>query len=331
MMKMLAWMACLGAGLLALPGCDGGAPPRQGPAAAATAPAAGRAKPLVVVSVYPVASIVDQLVGDWADVYTLIPPASSADVSRLGDISRGKLAKADVLLTVSPEFDGWIEAEARAVARKDIKLLRCSDIVGLTRGGVATPPATAPTDAPAAGHAGGYLWLDPLLTDHLIDRLGERLAPLAPEHASSLLTRDKLLRTNLLLLHNEFAAKLHDAPNHRLVMYRGTFDALAKRYGLEVVAHFVEPGAGETVSPEHLAEVIAAVQRYRLPVTYAEAYRDDRPANAVARHTGGRVLVLDPIGGPERDGYRTYLEMMRSNLELLAYGQSRPALEDASR
>lgn len=318
--KTVAWLVCLGAGIFALFACGEDVPRGSGPGntAAASAPASEPAKPLVVVSIYPVASIVDQLAGDWLEIYTLIPPDGLSTSRKLSDYSRKKLSQAQVLFTVSPEYDGWIEAEAKEVSRKDLKLLRFSDIVGLTGAGARTKPATEPDTRDAQA-----LWLDPALVDYFIQQLGDRLSPLVMEHATSLRTRAKLMRTRLIAIDVEFAAKFRESEQRKLVVYDPSFDGLMRKYGLEVVGHVKSSIADDTpaLDAQELAHVI---EEHHLPVVYGYARRNDPTLDAVIRHTGVKLIALDPMGGEGISGYDNYLDMLKSNLEKLEYGQARP-------
>lgn len=319
--KTIAWMLCFSAALFSLFACGDDSPRGSGPGntAAASAPASEPARPLVVVSIFPLASIVDRLAGDWLEVYTLIPPDESATDHRLGEFSRNKLAKAVALLTVSPGYDGWIEAEAKEVSRKDLKLLRFSDIVGLTGAGATAAPATQPHPREAQA-----LWLEPGLADRFIDQLGERLSPLVIEHASSLRTRAKLMRTILIATDREFAAKFRESEQRKLVVYDPSFDGLARRYGLEVVGH-VKNSLNADAPSLDAGALARVIEEHHLPVVYGYAGHDDPTLGAVIRHTGARLITLDPIGDPLREGYDGYLEMLKSNLQQIEFGQARPA------
>ena len=59
----------------------------------------------------------------------------------------------------------------------------------------------------------------------------------------------------------------------------------------------------------------------KLKTIYAEPAYPDTALHAIAEATGAKVLRLDDLGGPQREGYRTYFEMMESNLKVLVEGQ----------
>jgi zinc transport system substrate-binding protein len=91
-----------------------------------------------------------------------------------------------------------------------------------------------------------------------------------------------------------------------------------------VVAHLteIELAPGGEVTPRQLRETIDAVTRYNLKVIYAEPQFPDTAMQAIRQQTGVQILRLDPQGHPEVEGYRTWFEMMRSNMATLVQGQN---------
>ncbi|MDA8432722.1 MAG: zinc ABC transporter substrate-binding protein [Nitrospiraceae bacterium] len=53
----------------------------------------------------------------------------------------------------------------------------------------------------------------------------------------------------------------------------------------------------------------------KIGVVFAETQFSPKIAEAIAQEAGGRVLMLDPIGGTK--GRETYVKMMRYNLSLM--------------
>ena len=54
---------------------------------------------------------------------------------------------------------------------------------------------------------------------------------------------------------------------------------------------------------------------------YSEPEFSAQEISSIQHETAVEVLTLDPLGGPSIDGYRTYQEMMQSNLKTLVKGQ----------
>jgi ABC-type Zn uptake system ZnuABC Zn-binding protein ZnuA len=289
------------------------------------------------VSIHPIASLVEQLVGDWAQVHTLIPPGSSEHSTELTPEARQRLAQADLVVIAGLGLDNWVERRAQdAAGNKRQRVVRFADLVL----GPQTQPAEEAHDhahhdghdhdehddhaSHAAGVTNPHLWLDPTAADRFVSVLGGQLEPLFPDNAQALRNRVHLFRDRLGYLDTDYREQLRRVPNRRLVTFHNAFDPLAARYGLEVVAHLTEPasGHGGDVKPARLAQAIAKIKEHNLKVVYAEPQFPDAAAQAIAEQTGVKVLRLDPLGNPRVEGYRTYEETMRSNLKVLVEGQS---------
>jgi ABC-type Zn uptake system ZnuABC Zn-binding protein ZnuA len=326
----------LAAGLTALTGCDRRAESGSNSSTQPAAAASGR--PVIVVSIHPVASLVSQLVDDWGQVHTLLPPGASEHSTDLPPEAVTKLADADVLVIVGLGLDDWLAERAETVAKKKLRVLRFAELAG-----AATQPAerdghdheghdhsggAAQGEHDHHDHSGGapnaHLWLDPAATSRFVKNLGVRLEGLMPEHGQALRNRVRLMHDRLGYLDADYRGKLARVPNKKLVTFHNAFDPLAERYGLEVVAHLTEPGVDSSgeVTPRKLAEAIQAIREHDLPVVYAEPQFPDAAAESIREQTGVTVLRLDPLGDPKTEGYRTYEEMMRSNLQTLVEGQS---------
>jgi len=65
---------------------------------------------------------------------------------------------------------------------------------------------------------------------------------------------------------------------------------------------FLEPKPGISPSPTHLAKVIGAMRRNGAKVILVDPYVSVKAANAVARHTGAKVLKVMPC--PQGKGGR---------------------------
>ena len=93
--------------------------------------------------------------------------------------------------------------------------------------------------------------------------------------------------------------------------------------GLEIVVRLtdIELTPGGEVTSDRIREAIEAIHNYHLKTLYAEPEFPDQVIARLRDETGADVLLLDPQGNPAVAGYRTYQEMMRTNLFTLVKGQ----------
>lgn len=138
-------------GLLMAGSC--GRDPGSSSGAAATQGSGKARQPVIVVSVYPLASIVQNLVDQWASVHTLMPPGANPHEFEPTAAQMEVLSRADVLITVGLNFDSWAEKAAKQLNRPDLQVLRMADLIGPAATQPATlrtPLARVPETAPAA-------------------------------------------------------------------------------------------------------------------------------------------------------------------------------------
>lgn len=333
--------------LSTLAACDSGT---------ANPPAAGPQKPVIVASIYPLACLANELVDEWAEVHTLIPPGTSEHTFDLSADAMHSLSKADVVLLVGMGLDDWIVDRTKEIIPKNAKILRFTNLIGYPYSGkpsAATQPVAAHdadhddhdhehdhADETHDGHAEGdhaqhpahnhngpnpHVWLDPLMAADFILKLSPELLSYFPDHGPSLRGRTTIAYTSIMQMHRDFQARLAHVPKKELVTFHNAFDLMCARYGLRPIANLsqLDLSPGGEVSAHSMVNAIETIGTYHLKVVYTEPQFPDAYATALHEQTGVDVLTLDPLGDPTRDGYRTYFEMMRSNLGVLIEGQSR--------
>ncbi len=238
---------------------------------------------VIVASIHPLASLVTELVGNQATVITMLPQGGSPHGFELTpDILRA-LGNADALVIVGMSLDPWASKAANTLGNPRLVTLTFAKLVEAYQDGLHKP----------------------LPADH----------PLLPAVTA--------LSEKLVALHEKHKAALSQVPVKEMVTFHNAFDLLAHRYGLKVVAHLTEMDmpTGAEVTPAHLREARDAVRKFKLKTLYAEPAYPDSALHAIAEATGAKVLRLDDLGGPDRAGYRTYFEMMESNLKVIVEGQ----------
>ena len=243
----------------------------------------------IVAAFYPVAFAAQQVAPPGAEVVNLTPPGVEPHDLELKPSDVSKLHSAEHVLLLGHGFQPAIESAAGHGDR----VVRLLDTPGLQRHG--NDP---------------HVWLDPARYALLVERIAAVLD--RPDAARPLLTR---LRT----LDGEYRAGLRDCEHHEIVTSHEAFGYLAARYGLTQVAiEGLSPEAEPT--PQRLRHVVDVVRSTGATTVFFETLVSPRIAKTVARESGARTAVLDPIEGltpaAERRG-ADYFTVMRSNLSAL--------------
>jgi zinc transport system substrate-binding protein len=222
-----------------------------------------------------------------------------------------QLAHADFVVVVGMGLDPWAEKAIEATENNLRRVVRFSDLIA----GGASPKSSPPSNY--------HLWLDPVLTGNFVQAFSEQLRERYPEHGATIGAAAERLLGDLHRLDREYAEQLAAVPERRLITFHNAFDLIAERYGLEIVVRLtdIELSPGGEVTPERIREALEAIKKYKLKVLYAEPEFPDQVIARLHEETKADVLQLDPQGNPAVEGYRTYQEMMRSNLKTLVKGQ----------
>ena len=261
----------------------------------------------VVASFYPLAYAAQQIGGDAVAVTDLTPlGAEPHDVDlRARDVRR--IQEADLVLYLGSGFQPAVERAVRDAQGTTIDFLEGIDL----RAPEEHEDGHAEDEEPEHEEtADPHVWLDPLLYARIARRLGEELDRQGQGEAFA---------ARLEALDDEFARGLADCRRREFVTSHAAFAYLAGRYRLEQVAIAgVSPEAEPT--PRELEEVTEHVREVGATTIFFETLVSPRVAETVARETGARTSVLNPIEGLTADQAERgddYFSLMRANLAAL--------------
>ncbi len=269
----------------------------------------------IVAAFYPLQFIAERVGGDKVQVTNLAPPGAEPHDMELSPAQVASIAEADLMLYLH----GFQPAVDEAVAQGAKASLDVATLV--TQLDHQEP--IGPPDAEHEEEEGGkdpHLWLDPTRLATIATKLGDKLAELDADNASTYRTRAAELGTELGKLDTEFTDGLKNCQRHDIVVSHAAFGYLADRYGLRQI-----PITGLTPedepTPQHLASAAEEAKRVGATTVFFETLVSPAVAQVVATSIGAETAVLDPIEGLEPGASGDYLSVMRENLATL-----RPAL-----
>ena len=254
----------------------------------------------VVTSFYPLQFVTERVAGPAVTVRNLTKAGAEPHDLELGPRDVADLGDADLVVYLAgfqPAVDTAVEQEA-------------SDT------GYDVAPA-ARLDREADPH----FWLDPTRLADVADAVADRLAALDAADATDFRRNATTLRAELAELDAEMSAGLADCASTDLVTSHTAFGYLAERYrltqrGITGLTPEDEPSSAD------LAAVADFVTANEVRTIYAETLVSPAVAETLARETGTRTAVLDPLEGlDESSAGRDYLAVMRANLATLRDGQ----------
>ena len=255
--------------------------------------AAGAGMKQVVAAFYPLAFAAAEIGGAGVDVKNLTPPGAEPHDLEVSPRDVAAVRDADLVLLLGHGFQPQLED---AVGAGD-NVVRLLDTPGLE---------VHSNDDP-------HVWLDPVRYAKVVDRIGQALGKQSAADN---------LEKRLMDLDSEFRAGLADCERNEIVTSHEAFAYLAERYGLEQVAI---TGLSPEAEPEpgKLQDVVNLVRSRGVTTIYFETLVSPRIAETVARETGAKTAVLNPIEGltgEQAASGEDYFSLMRMNLAALRAG-----------
>ena len=273
----------------------------------------------VVASFYPLQFVSERILGEQGTVTSLTKAGAEPHDLELTPQDVADVGEASLIVYLSrfqSAVDDAVDSEAKDTA------FDAADGANLDL--TYTPIEEGEEETEEAGATDPHFWLDPTRLADVSDELAQRLGELDSNHAKAYTDRAADLRADLEALDADMKEGLATCENKDLVTSHNAFGYLAQRYGLTQVGITgltpeEEPSAGD------LAAVTDFVKQNDVSTIYYETLISPAIAETVAKETGARTAVLDPLEGlnDESEG-KDYFEVMRANLENLKAGQPCP-------
>lgn len=275
-------------------------------------------RPRVAVSTNILGDVVAELVGDQAEVMTLMKPDADPHSFQVSAQEAARLRSADLVVSNGLGLEEGLQRHLDAAAADGVRTFVAGDVVEVLDH----------ASGDAAGTPDPHLWTDPARMLDVVDALQPVLAGLDGVDPEQVAARTAAYRGRLEALDAEMVAAFGAIPPERraLVTNHHVFGYLAQRFDFRVVGAVVPSGTTLAApSSSDLAELVTAVRDAGVPVVFAESSSPDRLARALAREAGVQVRVVELFTESltaADGGAPTYLAMMRANTGRIADGLS---------
>lgn len=284
-------------------------------------------KPLIVATIHPLAQLTRQLVGDTATVVCLVPPGVTPHGYEITTDQRADVADADLLVSVGLGFDNWIH-RAGPIEQSRVATFVFAHALDLD------PPDHSTSDDSHDAHdhhhhgpVDPHLWLDPIHVRQSLPLLADVLTEAISDPDANLAIEQNLAQLQQSLTDFDADARRALAPyrGRHIVTFHPAFDRFCQRYGLAPAVTLKPVEGPSEITPARLHEVIQQMKRERITALFIEPQFSTDAARTIADETGAAVLELDPLGSPDHPDRKTYLQMMRYNLNTILDGLARSA------
>ncbi|MEV7293946.1 metal ABC transporter substrate-binding protein [Streptomyces microflavus] len=167
------------------------------------------------------------------------------------------------------------------------------------------------------GGADPHIWLDPVKYAEVAKGVGKSLEKADPDHAADYKKNTEALVGELNKLNTAYETGLKNTATKTFITTHSAFGYLAERYGLtqQGIAG-IDPEAEP--SPARIQEIHTIAEKEKATTVFFETLASDRTAKTLAKDTGLKTGVLDPLEGITKQSQGAdYIEVMESNLSAL--------------
>lgn len=274
----------------------------------------------VVTSIHPYYALVQEVVGENAEVVRLLPPGASPHTFDPTPRDVAQLSDAD-LVVLNGGLDEWVlnlvEASGtEAEVFEAISELSFESVGGeeQAEGEEEHAEESGEEDAEDHTHEHGvnpHIWLEPTLMAEAIPLLVNRLAEVDPENADAYRANGEQLVNELNALDAELQKVMEPLQDAAFVPFHDAWPYFARHFGLDLIVE-IEPAPGREPSPAYIAEALSLIEGSGADAIFSEVGLSARPAEVVAESAGLPLYILDPLGGGAET--ETYTALMRYNV-----------------
>ncbi|MEU4268257.1 zinc ABC transporter substrate-binding protein [Streptomyces sp. NPDC026092] len=297
----------------------------------------------VVASFYPMQYLAEQIGGDHVAVSTLTAPGVEPHDLELKPRQIGELGEADYILYLKGIQPAVDEAIKQAGVKNTVDAATLTTMedhgtaVGHDHGAEDPGHGEAGHDhkadehgADEHGHEGTeghgheseagldpHIWLDPVKYAEVAKGVGASLEKADPDNAADYKKNTDTLVKKLGDLDTAFKDGLKNTSTKTFITTHSAFGYLAERYGLDQEGITgIDPESEP--SPARMKELQEIAAKEKVSTVFFETLASDKTAKTLAKDTGLKTAVLDPLEGiTDRSQGDDYIEVMQSNLAAL--------------
>jgi len=252
-------------------------------------------------SFYPMAEFTRAVGGDLVMVDTLVPDGvephdwepSPRDLTRLGKSQ---------IFVYNGHVEVWAEAALEALSERKI-----------------TPVEASHNIARINGRFDPHVWVSPAKALLEVEKITEAFCKVDSQHAANYKQNSFKYTQELKKLDKELKELSKTAKQKKFITAHAAFGHLAADYGLEQLAIAgISPEAEPT--PKDLQALVRLVKKEQVKYIFMETLASPKLTELIAKETGAKILVLDPIEGLDEEGRKqklNYLKIMQSNIKNL--------------
>jgi zinc/manganese transport system substrate-binding protein len=272
----------------------------------------------VITTTEDLASLTREIGGDRIDVEALARGYQDPHFVEPKPSFILKLNRADLLIAVGRELEiGWLPPLINQSRNAKLQPGGAGYLDASLTVRILELPTGQVTRAMGDVHPQGnpHYLLDPGNGRRVAEAIRQKLSEMSPSDASYFAGRYADFDRRLAEAEKRWDGQMAPYKGLKIVTYHRSWPNFADRFGLDVVG-YVEPRPGIPPSPGHTLDLIQEMKRLGVKIMLVEPYFDVKTPDAIARDTGGKVLVMAPSVGGEKE-ITDYLKLFDYDINML--------------
>ena len=278
----------------------------------------GAGRPLVVASTNILGDVVGEIAGDEAEVVVLMQRDADPHSFQISAREAARILDADLIVSNGLGLEEGLQQNLDAATADGVR--------SITAGELIDPLEYSAGDA--SGAPDPHFWTDPARMIDVVEGVAQELEETDGIDGAAIADNAAAYITQLEALDAEMTAAFSVIPAERrqLVTNHHVFGYLAARFDFTVIGAVI-PGGTTLAAPSasDLDDLVSAIEKAGVTTIFADSSQPDRLVQVLADEASIDVdvvaLFTESLGEPG-GGAGTYLQMMRSNTELIATGLS---------
>lgn len=279
----------------------------------------GEGEKLLLVTTYSIlADMVEQVAGERAEVYSMVPIGANPHEYEPLPRDVQKVQDADAIFYNGLNLEagnGWFENLLKTAGKSGEE----APVYALTEG-------ISPIYLESKGLEGQpdpHAWLDLQNGIRYVENVRDALIEVDPEGQEYYEERARAYIQEIEQLHQEIIREVAQIPEEQrlIVTSEGAFKYFGQAYGFET-AYIWEINSENQGTPEQIQSIVSRVRQSQVPALFVETSVDRRSMETVSRETGVPIAgeVFTDSLAPRGEAGDTYLEMMRHNAQTFLQG-----------
>ncbi|MBB3035906.1 zinc ABC transporter substrate-binding protein AztC [Hoyosella altamirensis] len=276
----------------------------------------GSDQPLVVVTTNILGDVVEEMVGDEAEVLTLMPPDADPHSFAISAQTAARMRGAELIVANGLGLEEGLAKHVESTAADGVPVFFAGDHIDVLDY----------SDGDSAGQPDSHFWTDPARMIDVVSALSDALGEIDGIDQAALADHTADYRGELESLDTDMTSTFAAIPEQRraLVTNHHVFGYLADRFGFRIIGAVIPSGTTLAApSASDLQGLINAIDEAGVTTIFAESSQPGRLMEVLADEANRDVIVVElvteSLTQPDGDA-PTYLDMMRVNTERIATG-----------